>query len=38
MKHFDVYRFKSPEELLAAGFNEYINKDDIKIIECPENA
>ena len=34
--HFDLYRFKSPEEWLAAGFNDHINTRDITIIEWPE--
>jgi tRNA threonylcarbamoyladenosine biosynthesis protein TsaE len=38
INHFDLYRFKSPEEWLAAGFNDYINKYDITIIEWPEKA
>ena len=38
INHFDLYRFKSPEEWLAAGFNDYINKHDITIIEWPERA
>jgi tRNA threonylcarbamoyladenosine biosynthesis protein TsaE len=38
INHFDLYRFKSPEEWLAAGFNDYINKHDITIIEWPEKA
>tara|TARA_B100001175_G_scaffold314198_1_gene323091 strand:- start:935 stop:1399 length:465 start_codon:yes stop_codon:yes gene_type:complete len=38
INHFDLYRFKSPEEWLATGFNDYINTRDITIIEWPEKA
>lgn len=36
--HFDLYRFHSPQEWISAGFNEYINNDDITLIEWPEKA
>ena len=38
INHFDLYRFKSPEEWVTAGFNDYINTRDITIIEWPERA
>lgn len=38
INHFDLYRFKSPEEWLSTGFNDYINVHDITIIEWPEMA
>ena len=38
INHFDLYRFKSAEEWLSAGFNDYINVHDITIIEWPEKA
>ncbi|MBT3826717.1 MAG: tRNA (adenosine(37)-N6)-threonylcarbamoyltransferase complex ATPase subunit type 1 TsaE [Nitrosomonadales bacterium] len=38
INHFDLYRFKSAEEWLSAGFNDYINAYDITIIEWPERA
>ncbi len=38
INHFDLYRFKSSEEWLSTGFNDYINVHDITIIEWPEMA
>ncbi len=36
INHFDLYRFKSPDEWIEAGFNEFINGADINLIEWPE--
>ena len=38
VNHFDLYRFKSPQEWEDAGFSEFINTDDVTIIEWPEMA
>jgi len=35
--HFDLYRMKSPDEFLDAGFREHFNDNSICIIEWPEN-
>ncbi len=35
--HFDLYRMKTPEEFLDAGFREYFDGDGICIVEWPEN-
>jgi tRNA threonylcarbamoyladenosine biosynthesis protein TsaE len=35
--HFDLYRMKSPEEFLDAGFRDHFNDDSICIVEWPEN-
>lgn len=35
--HFDLYRMKSPEEFLDAGFREHFDGDGICIVEWPEN-
>lgn len=35
--HFDLYRMKSPEEFLDAGFREYFDEGSICIVEWPEN-
>lgn len=36
--HFDLYRLKSEDELLAMGFDDYMNNRGIIIIEWPEHA
>jgi tRNA threonylcarbamoyladenosine biosynthesis protein TsaE len=36
--HFDLYRLNSAAELGVIGFDEYINKDSIVLIEWPELA
>ena len=38
VNHFDLYRFKSPHEWEDAGFSEFINTEDVTIIEWPEMA
>lgn len=35
--HFDLYRMKSPDEFLDAGFREHFNSSSICIVEWPEN-
>ena len=35
--HFDLYRMKSPEEFLDAGFRDHFNDQSICIVEWPEN-
>ncbi|MDC0422664.1 tRNA (adenosine(37)-N6)-threonylcarbamoyltransferase complex ATPase subunit type 1 TsaE [Methylophilaceae bacterium] len=36
VNHFDLYRFKGPEEWHEAGFNEFIDGGSINLIEWPE--
>lgn len=36
--HFDLYRLKSPHELLDLGFEEYVSSGDYLFIEWPEMA
>ncbi len=36
--HFDLYRLKSPEELLDIGFEEYLDQARYVFIEWPERA
>lgn len=36
--HFDLYRIKSPVELLDIGYEEYIYSDSVCLIEWPELA
>lgn len=35
--HFDLYRMKSPEEFLDAGFRDHFDDANICIVEWPEN-
>tara|TARA_Y100001968_G_C19435500_1_gene759419 strand:- start:253 stop:666 length:414 start_codon:yes stop_codon:yes gene_type:complete len=34
--HFDLYRLKNVEELYDIGFEEYINQDNLCLIEWPD--
>jgi tRNA threonylcarbamoyladenosine biosynthesis protein TsaE len=34
--HFDCYRIKNPDEMIMLGFEEYLEKDGIVLIEWPE--
>ena len=34
--HFDWYRLESPEELLAIGWEDYLERDAILVIEWPD--
>ncbi len=34
--HFDCYRIKHPDEIIMLGFEEYLVKDGIVLIEWPE--
>jgi tRNA threonylcarbamoyladenosine biosynthesis protein TsaE len=36
--HFDLYRLKSPAELLNIGYEEYLYGEGLVLIEWPENA
>jgi tRNA threonylcarbamoyladenosine biosynthesis protein TsaE len=36
--HFDLYRFKDPDEWDRAGFSEYLRPDAICVLEWPEKA
>ena len=36
--HFDLYRLKSEDEILAMGFDDYMKNRGIVIIEWPEHA
>jgi tRNA threonylcarbamoyladenosine biosynthesis protein TsaE len=36
--HFDLYRLRSEDEILAMGFEDYMNNRGIIIIEWPEHA
>lgn len=36
--HFDLYRLRSEDEILAMGFEDYMNNRGIMIIEWPEHA
>ncbi len=36
--HFDLYRLKTPEELLDIGFEEYVENAEYLFIEWPEKA
>lgn len=35
--HFDLYRMKSPEEFLDAGFRDHFSDTTICVVEWPEN-
>ena len=35
--HFDLYRMKSEDEVLAMGFEDYIRSGDMVLIEWPEH-
>lgn len=36
LQHFDFYRIKTPEEILALGLQEYLYSDAVTVIEWPE--
>jgi len=36
LHHFDFYRIKGPEDILALGYEEYFYADAVTIIEWPE--
>jgi len=36
--HFDLYRLKRPEELLDIGFDEYLDRAALVMVEWPEKA
>ncbi len=36
--HFDLYRFRNPEEWLDSGFHEYFNPQSVCVVEWPEKA
>jgi len=38
INHFDLYRFKDKREWDDAGFSEFINNNDVNVIEWPEKA
>jgi tRNA threonylcarbamoyladenosine biosynthesis protein TsaE len=38
LRHFDLYRFRDPEEWEAAGFREEFNGINVCLIEWPEKA
>lgn len=38
INHFDLYRFKDRREWDDAGFSEFINSNDVNVIEWPEKA
>ena len=38
INHFDLYRFKDQREWDDAGFSEFINSNDVNVIEWPEKA
>ena len=35
--HFDCYRIKNPDEMIMLGFEEYLEKNGIVLIEWPEH-
>ena len=38
LNHFDLYRFTNPNEWSSSGFQEYINNNDVTLIEWPEKS
>ena len=36
LQHFDFYRIKSPQDILALGLQEYLYADAVTVIEWPE--
>jgi tRNA threonylcarbamoyladenosine biosynthesis protein TsaE len=38
LMHFDLYRMRSPDEFIEAGFRDEMNDQTICIIEWPEKA
>ena len=38
LNHFDLYRFTNPNEWFSSGFQEYINNNDVTLIEWPEKS
>ncbi len=34
--HFDCYRIKHPDEIMMLGFEEYLEKDGVVLVEWPE--
>lgn len=36
--HFDLYRLKNPQELIDIGWYDYLNSDEIVLVEWPEIA
>ena len=36
LNHFDFYRVRSPQEILALGYEEYFYSDSVTVIEWPE--
>ncbi|MHB8154458.1 MAG: tRNA (adenosine(37)-N6)-threonylcarbamoyltransferase complex ATPase subunit type 1 TsaE [Candidatus Omnitrophota bacterium] len=36
LQHFDLYRIKSPEDIFALGYEEYLYSDAVTLIEWPQ--
>ena len=36
LQHFDFYRIKTPEDIFALGYQEYLYSDAVTLIEWPE--
>lgn len=36
LQHFDLYRIKSPEDIFALGYQEYLYSDAVTLIEWPQ--
>jgi len=36
LQHFDLYRIKTPQDMLALGYQEYLYSDAVTLIEWPE--
>ena len=36
LQHFDFYRIKTPQDLLALGYQEYLYSDAVTLIEWPQ--